>query len=76
MANFSLHCDTCGHDEPVTVLSRDMIGKTCPLCTWPMLTEGEYRMGKAMQMALPVLKLLGLAHDKPGARYTYRSPRS
>jgi hypothetical protein len=73
VANFSLHCDTCGHDEPVSTLTRDMIGKPCPHCTWPMLDEGEYRMGKALQVALPLLRVLGLAKDQPGASYTYRS---
>lgn len=75
MAQFSLHCDTCGHDEAITVLTRDMIGKPCPRCTWPMLDEAEYRMGKALQLALPVLKLLGLAKEDAGASLTYRSPQ-
>ena len=64
-----LQCDAegCGHIESIDSLTREMIGKPCPLCGADMLTEDDYQAGLKIEGMMDLMVSLGLATSEENA---------
>lgn len=61
-----LKCDACGHQEPVTKISAEYIGKPCPACGANLLTEQDFEAAKALEPILLALHAAGLTKAAEG----------